>query len=112
MDILRLFYDCDEFCREFLPRLRDLSNRRGGEAPSPTPHTECERSDDDSDPLPDLRFSDSQDVLPPLYLPASSPVLSPARELFALCRVRSRSPVAPRSLSLHPLRALHRPLFH
>ena len=22
MDILRLFYDCDEFCREFLPQLR------------------------------------------------------------------------------------------
>ena len=22
MDILRLFYDCDEFCREFLPRLQ------------------------------------------------------------------------------------------
>jgi hypothetical protein len=31
MDILRLFYDCDEFCREFLPQLhaRQLAEGRG-----------------------------------------------------------------------------------
>ena len=84
MDLVRLFYDCDEFCREFLPRLQPF---------------QIAKREKHRIRHPPLSVSEVMTILilfqtsgfrtlktfPLIYLPASQPVLSPARELFTLC---------------------------